>query len=180
MLPRLSVAIPCGALKRAWLPGPSWNPAVPSPARVETVPSLAIRRTRLLAVSATYTIPLASTATPCGLLNWPGSSAQFNNPQGVAVDASGIVYVADTANNRVRRIASDGTVSTLAGDGTAGFQDGPGSQARFNAPQGIAADNLGNIYVADTGNSSLRAINAAGEVRTVAGDGTIGSNNSPN
>ncbi len=115
-----------------------------------------------------------------GFADGPAASAQFNNPQGVAIDGGGIVYVADTANNRIRRIATDGTVSTLAGDGTAGFQDGPGGQARFNAPQGILPDSLGNIYVADTGNSSLRVINAAGEVRTVAGDGTIGSNDSPN
>src|SRR5947199_6175813 len=115
-----------------------------------------------------------------GFADGLAASAQFNNPQGGAVDGNGIVYVADTVNNRVRRIANDGTVSTLAGDGTAGFQNGPGSQARFNAPQGIAADGLGNIYVADTGNSSVRVINAAGEVRTVAGDGAIGSNDSPN
>jgi RHS repeat-associated protein len=114
-----------------------------------------------------------------GFADGPGSAAQFNNPHGVAVDAAGLVYVADTANNRIRRVASDGTVSTLAGDGTPGLQNGAGSQARFNAPQGVATDNQGNIYVADTGNAAVRLINAAGTVSTLAGDGTVGSNDSP-
>jgi RHS repeat-associated protein len=123
-------------------------------------------------------ITLAGSGT-AGFADGAGTAAQFNNPQGVAVDNGGIVYVADTANNRIRRIATDGTVSTLAGDGTAGFQDGPGAQARFNAPQGIVTDNQGDIYVADTGNSSVRMINAAGVVSTAAGNGTVGSNDSP-
>jgi RHS repeat-associated protein len=114
-----------------------------------------------------------------GFADGPGASAQFNNPQGVAVDAAGVVYVADKGNNRIRRIASDGTVSTLAGEGTAGFQNGAGSQARFNAPQGVATDNQGNVYVADTGNAAVRVINAGGTVSTLAGDGSVGSNDSP-
>ncbi len=130
--------------------------------------------------ATTWTVStFAGNGTP-GFADGPGASAQFNNPQGVAVDASGIVYVADTANNRIRRIATDGTVSTLAGDSTAGFQNGAGSQARFNAPQGVATDNQGNIYVADTGNAAVRLITAGGTVSTLAGDGTVGSNDSPN
>ena len=128
----------------------------------------------------TWNVTTLAGSGTAGFADGPGAAAQFNNPQGVAVDNNGIVYVADAANNRIRRIATDGTVSTLAGDGTAGFQDGPGSQARFNAPQGIVADNLGDIYVADTGNSAVRKIDAAGVVNTVAGDGTVGSNDSPN
>jgi RHS repeat-associated protein len=114
-----------------------------------------------------------------GFADGPGASAQFNNPHGVAVDSAGVVYVADTANNRIRRIAPNGSVSTLAGDGTPGVQNGAGSQARFNAPQGVATDNQGNVYVADTGNAAVRLINAGGTVSTLAGDGTIGSNDSP-
>jgi RHS repeat-associated protein len=113
-----------------------------------------------------------------GFVDGPGGSARFDNPQGVAVDASGMIYVADTGNNRIRRIAVDGTVATLVG-GTSGFQDGAGSQARFNAPRGVALDNQGNAYVADTGNSSVRAVTPSGNVSTVAGDGTIGSSDSP-
>ena len=115
-----------------------------------------------------------------GYADGPGASARFNAPQGVAVDASGMVYVADTGNNRIRRIAVDGTVSTVAGDGIAGFQDGAGAQARFSAPRGIALDNQGNAYVADTGNSAVRSVTPSGNVSTVAGDGTPGSSDSPN
>ena len=115
-----------------------------------------------------------------GFADGPAPSARFNNPHGVAVDSSGVVYVADTDNNRIRRIAVDGTVTTLAGNSTAGFQNGQGAQAGFNAPRGIAVDNQGNIYVADTGNSAVRSITPSGSVTTVAGDGTIGSTDSPN
>ena len=114
-----------------------------------------------------------------GFIDGSAAAAMFNNPQGVAVGPNGLVYVADTANNRIRRIASDGTVTTLAGDGIPGLQNGAGNQARFNAPQGIAVDSDGNVYVADTGNSAVRKIDAAGTVATVAGDGSIGSNDSP-
>ncbi|MFY9554255.1 MAG: IPT/TIG domain-containing protein, partial [Blastocatellia bacterium] len=114
-----------------------------------------------------------------GFIDGFGSSARFDNPQGVAIDASGLVYVADTGNNRIRRIALDGVVTTLAGGGTPGLQDGAGSLARFNAPRGLALDTSGNVYVADTGNSSVRIVTPSGNVSTVAGDGTIGSSDSP-
>lgn len=114
-----------------------------------------------------------------GFVDGPAAAAQFKNPQGVAVDASGVVFVADTANHRIRRIATDGTVSTFAGDGTPGLVDGAGNQARFNSPRGIAVDPQGNIYVADTGNAAVRLINSIGQVSTLAGDGTVGSTDSP-
>jgi RHS repeat-associated protein len=114
-----------------------------------------------------------------GFADGPANAAQFKSPQGIAVDSGGVVFVADSSNNRIRRIAVDGTVTTIAGDGLAGLQDGPGSQARFNAPRGLAIDYLGNIYVADTGNAAVRMINPSGQVSTLAGDGTIGSNDSP-
>jgi RHS repeat-associated protein len=114
-----------------------------------------------------------------GFADGAGTATRFNNPQGVAVDAAGVVYVADTGNNRVRRIATDGSVTTLAGDGAIGFTNGAGAQARFNAPRGVAVDNAGNVYVADTGNSAVRSISPAGLVATVAGDGTVGSTDAP-
>jgi RHS repeat-associated protein len=113
-----------------------------------------------------------------GFADGAGATARFNNPQGVAVDG-GSVIVADTDNNRIRRIAADGTVTTVAGDGTPGFQNGASAQARFNAPRGVAVDAHGNIYVADTGNAAVRFISPAGEVRTAAGDGTVGLGDSP-
>jgi len=99
-----------------------------------------------------------------------GSAAHFLNPLGVAVDAAGNVYVADTLNNTIRKITPDGTVSTLAGVvGTAGAKDGPGATARFDYPQGLAVDPAGNVYVADTSNSTIRKITPDGMVSTLAG-----------
>lgn len=115
-----------------------------------------------------------------GFADGAGTNAKFNNPQSVAVAPDGSLYVADTSNNRIRKILPDGTVSTIAGDAAAGFSDGSGNAARFNSPKGIAVDTAGNIYVADTGNSAVRRIDANGNVVTIAGDGTIGSNDSPN
>lgn len=114
-----------------------------------------------------------------GYADGTASQSRFNNPQGVAIAPDGAIIVADTDNHRIRRIASDGAVTTVAGDGTPGLQNGTGAQARFNAPRGVAVDSLGAIYVADTGNSVIRVINTAGEVRTAAGDGTVGSSDSP-
>jgi RHS repeat-associated protein len=136
-------------------------------------------RIRVVRASDGSVSTLAGDGT-AGFADGPGGSAKFNGPRAVAVDASGVVYVADTGNNRIRRIASDGSVTTLAGDGTAGLVNGAGAQARFSAPGGLVLDNQGDIYVADTGNASVRFISINGIVSTVAGDGTIGNGDSPN
>jgi sugar lactone lactonase YvrE len=93
-----------------------------------------------------------------GFKDGPALEAQFNNPQGVAVDSIGNVYVSDTHNNAVRMISATGQVSTLAGAIESGFVNGPGELARFNLPMGIALDASGNIYVADYFNHSIRKI----------------------
>lgn len=95
--------------------------------------------------------------------------AQFNTPSGIALDVAGNVYVADTGNHVIRRIAVDGTVSTLAGDGQRGFVDGPAAQARFDGPMGVAVDAGGRVYVADTYNDRIRVIEPDGRVHTLAG-----------
>ena len=115
-----------------------------------------------------------------GFADGAGTVAKFNSPQSIAIAADNSLYVADAGNHRIRRILPDGTVSTVAGDGTAGFVNGNGATARFNNPKGIAADNAGNIYIADTGNSAVRRIDFGGNVVTLAGDGTVGANDSPN
>ena len=114
--------------------------------------------------------------TLAGLAGNPGSNdgvgdnAQFRNPWGVAVDRNGTVYVADTSSSTIRKITPAGKVSTFAGlAGNPGSSDGLGSQARFCSPHGVAADSAGNIFVADTGNNTIRKITAAGMVSTVAG-----------
>lgn len=104
------------------------------------------------------------------------TTAQFYSPQGVAVDASNNVYVTDEGNNAVYKISGN-TVSILAGDGTVGSSNGTGSAARFNSPQGIAADAQGNVYVADRGSNRIRKITSAGVVTTFAGSGAQGATN---
>jgi ABC-type branched-subunit amino acid transport system substrate-binding protein len=121
---------------------------------------------------------LAGTGVP-GYADGPGSTAQFNYPNGVAVDTSGNVYVADTFNHRIRIIRPDRAVNTLAGDGEAGYRDGPGAQAQFNAPTDVAVDTVGVIYVADSRNNRIRAISPEGMVTTLAGSGERGFQDGP-
>ena len=98
----------------------------------------------------------------------------FDTPSGLALDTNGNLYVADTSNNRIRKVTLQGEVSTIAGDGTAGYLDGPAAQARFNGPIGVAVDRQGNVFVADTYNDRIRKISSDGQVTTVAGAGTPG------
>ena len=105
-----------------------------------------------------------------GWLDGTGSTARFNHPTGVAVDAAGNVYVADYGNHTIRKITSAGVVTTLAGNvGSAGSNDGTGSAAQFNHPEGVAVDGSGNVYVADSNNETIRKITSAGVVTTLAG-----------
>ena len=122
--------------------------------------------------------PAGVVTTVAGMANTPGSdngtgtAAKFSFPWGVASDASGTLYIADTNNNNIRKITPAGVVSTFAGIATAfgGYADGIGSAARFSQPIDLKVDNAGNIYVADKFNKTVRKITASGVVSTVVGD----------
>ncbi|WP_296250497.1 gluconolaconase [uncultured Stenotrophomonas sp.] len=104
-----------------------------------------------------------------GFADGQDAAAKFNTPSGIALDAQGNLYVADTGNHAIRRISAQGQVITLAGDGTPGFADGKGAQARFNGPMGVAVAADGRVYVADTWNDRIRVIATDGTVSTLAG-----------
>jgi serine/threonine protein kinase/sugar lactone lactonase YvrE len=113
-------------------------------------------------------ITLAGSPGNPGWKDAKGDNAHFRNPWSVAVDDLRNVYVADKDNFVIRKITPDGLVSTLAGQPrVAGFADGHGETARFKAPQGVAVDHDGYLYVADTGNNAIRKISSAGDVTTI-------------
>jgi poly(3-hydroxybutyrate) depolymerase len=127
-----------------------------------------------------------------GFLSTPGSVARLSIndgtirklkglddlsiPTGLAVDRDRNLYVADSENHRIRKVAANGTVSTIAGTGTAGFSGdgGPAAAAQLNAPWGLAVDGAGNLLIADTGNHRVRKVAADGTISTVAGTGARG------
>ncbi|HEV2842851.1 MAG TPA: hypothetical protein VGW39_16135 [Chthoniobacterales bacterium] len=119
---------------------------------------------------------LAGSAGNCGNTDGVGTEARFAWPEGLAVDSTGNVYVADgqymAVSNTIRRISPDGVVTTIAGSpGTYGYVDGVGTSARFDHPTAVAVDRTGNILVADSSNRRLRKVTPAGVVTTLAGGG---------
>ena len=105
----------------------------------------------------------------------PALSAILGQPEGVVYDASGNLYIADAADNRVRMITPGGTIQTFAGTGAAGFSGdgGPANAAQLSQPYGLSIDADGNIYIADLGNARVRQVTPAGVINTFAGGGTI-------
>ncbi|MBI5771884.1 MAG: immunoglobulin domain-containing protein [Verrucomicrobia bacterium] len=131
---------------------------------------------RRIASDGTISVFAGMAGAP-GNTDGTGGAARFNSPQGLARDGAGNLFVADTANHTIRRITPAGVVTTLAGlAGVSGNTDGPGPLARFSQPGGVAVDAAGIVYVADTANRTLRKIDAAGAVTTLAGSpGSSGS-----
>lgn len=106
----------------------------------------------------------------------PASRASLNTPQGLAVDSAGNVYIADTLNHKVRRVGTDGTITTVAGTGQPGYSGdgGPGTQARLDLPTGLAIGFQDRLFIADTGNNIIRLLGQNGKIETFAGTGEAG------
>jgi sugar lactone lactonase YvrE len=120
--------------------------------------------------SAGVVTTVAGTAGSSGTTDDTGAAARFNLPTGVAVASGGVIYVADSGNDVIRKIASGGVVTTLAGaTSTPGYVDGTGTAAEFSSPNGVALDASGNLYVADTGNNAIRKVTSGGVVTLFAG-----------
>jgi uncharacterized protein (TIGR03437 family) len=104
------------------------------------------------------------------------TSAELNQPSGVAVDSNNNLYIADLANNVVRKVTSAGIISTVAGTGSfgSGGDNGPATSAQLFMPWGVAVDGAGNLFIADWGNNRIRKVTSAGTISTVAGNGTVG------
>ena len=105
------------------------------------------------------------------------TSAHLNHPTGVAVDSAGNLYIADTNNNRIRKVTTAGIISTVAGNGTyfgGGGDGGPATSAQLSNPSSVAIHSEGNLYIADTYNNRIRKVTTAGTISTVAGNGTVG------
>jgi sugar lactone lactonase YvrE/predicted esterase len=106
----------------------------------------------------------------------PATAAELSLPLGLAVDAAGALYIADSENHRVRKVGLDGNITTVAGDGVAGFggDDGLATAAQLNTPWGLALDSAGNLYIADSANHRVRRLAPNGTITTVAGSGAAG------
>jgi len=133
-------------------------------------------------VSPTGAVSLVAGSTGAGgSTDGTGTAALFNQPGGIVINNSGTLYVADTGNSTIRKIAPGGIVTTFAGSAAnKSYQDGTGTAAAFDSPVGISLDALGNLFVADSKNDVIRKITAAGLVTTFSGTaGSVGSTDSP-
>jgi sugar lactone lactonase YvrE len=106
----------------------------------------------------------------------PALNAVINSPRGLAVDAAGNLFIADSDNNRVRKVDSSGVINTIAGNGAAGYSGDGGQavQSTLNLPMGLTFDNAGNLYIADSGNFVVRKVTSNGVITRVAGSGIPG------
>ena len=104
----------------------------------------------------------------------PATSAQLRRPRGVALDGAGNLYIADSENNRIRKVDTSGTITTVAGGGSDLGDGGPATSAQLRRPIGVAVDGTGNLYIADTDSYRIRKVDTSGTITTVAGTGAGG------
>ena len=130
---------------------------------------------RIRKIDATGTITTIAGRTFSGD-GGPASQAQLSEPEGVAADRAGNVYIADSNNHRIRKVDATGTITTIAGTGESDFSGdgGPAVEASLRYPRGVAVDGLGNLYIADTSNGRIRRVDFAGTITTIAGGGVGG------
>jgi NHL repeat len=125
--------------------------------------------------------PIITTAAGNGNISHSGDGGAAINaglafPYGVTVDSVGNLYIADYANNRIRKVGTDGIIATVAGKGNSGYSGdgGPATNASLNTPRGVTVDSVGNLYVADTGSSRIRKVGTDGIITTLVGNGNYG------
>ncbi|MCL4421652.1 MAG: IPT/TIG domain-containing protein [Actinobacteria bacterium] len=132
----------------------------------------------VLEVDSAGTITTVAGDGTCGYSGdgGPATSAELDQPRGLAVSSAGDLYIADTSNCVIREVDSAGTITTVAGDGTCGYSGdgGPATSAELLGPTGLAMGPGGQLYIADTSNCVIREVDSAGTITTVAGDGTCG------
>ncbi len=102
------------------------------------------------------------------------TGAELNYPYGMALDSAGNVYIADTGNSRIRKVAANGIITTVAGTNSAGYSGDGGAaiNASLNIPHGVTVDSAGNLYISDEGNNCIRKVGTNGIISTFAGNGT--------
>jgi len=126
-------------------------------------------------ITADGTVTTIAGTGAIGTLDGPALTATFRYPDGAVTDSQGNIFISDQSNHKIRKLATDGMVSTFAGSGVAGFLDGTGTTAKFYYPAGMAIDANDNLYVADYSNHRIRKITPSGVVTTYAGLATVGA-----
>src|SRR5262249_8824576 len=161
--------------------GPATQAQLGFPAKVAVAPDGSLYIADLLNIRRVGPDGLITTAAGNGTFGYSGDGgpalqAQLRFPIGVAVAPDGSLYIADTYNNRIRRVAPDGLITTVAGNGTngSGGDGGPAIQAQLNEPFGIAVGPDGSLYIAERQNSRIRRVSPDGIITTIVGDGTFG------